>query len=158
MWQNPMLTQLQHLFDSWFPWITGAAGITAVLSWLPGGGAIITVITSALRFVASFFEMISPIINALLSGIIWSWRNIFWPGLLDILDSWATIVTVLLAGFILWTYLTAESKIQTVKIDKQLNVCEKALTQCKAPSKSKSKKATYWGDQDTPFPWIFTKS
>jgi|SRR4029077_1982083 len=146
-----ILTQLQTQFNEWLPWAAGAAGLTALLSWLPGGGAIVIVLTSALRFLASFFEMISPLINALFGGVIWLWKTVFLPGLLDILDSWVTIVTVLTMGAIMWFTFVSRYELQASGGNKELAVCQKSLSQCKAVSTTKERPA----EADTPFPWIF---
>lgn len=154
-----ILLKLQALFNEWLPWVTGAAGLTAVLSWLPGGGAIITILTSALRFVASFFEMISPIVNALFSGVIWVWKNILLPGVMNILTSWATIGTVLALGFTLWFFLISKYEYQGFKTNRELSTCQRALTSCKVATATKGKVKTpvHPAEADTEFPWYFWK-
>jgi hypothetical protein len=117
---------LQHLYDlisSYWSWLIGIAGLSALLSWIPGGGAAIAILTSALQMAASAFQMLSPIINAMINGVVWIWSNVIFPGLLHIFESWATIFTVLLMGSFLWVSLISDYKVRTATLQHRLNVC-----------------------------------
>jgi len=98
------------LLSSWIGWlglggfIASLGAMVAGISWIPGMSVILPILTSAL-------QMVSPIINALLTALIWFWTTILWPGLSDILDSWATIITVIFMGFVLLTVSNAQHKI-----------------------------------------------
>ncbi len=98
------------LLSNWIGWlgiggaIASLGAMVAGVSWLPGMSVILPILTSAL-------QMVSPIINAIFTLIIWFWTNILWPGLSDILDSWATIVTVVFMGFVLLTVSNAQHKV-----------------------------------------------
>lgn len=127
-----MLSQLYHLWslaNEYWQWLLGIAGLSAILSWIPGGGAAIGILTSALQFAASAFQSIAPIINGVLSAIIWIWSNIIWPGLLHILESWATIFTVLIMGGTLWFGLITDYKVKTISLQHRLNVCLSEIKQ-----------------------------
>jgi hypothetical protein len=120
MWQN-----LLNSINDYWGWAVGALGLTALISWLPGGGAVVSIILVGLRAVASFMEMIAPIVANIFSGIIWFWKTIIWPGLLDILDSWTTMLTVIFLGGVLWVGFIANYKIKQ-------NMDERALYKCQA--------------------------
>lgn len=83
---------VQNLIDNWLGWLGLSATTITILSFLPG----ITILTSGLKIVASLFEMVSPIVGGAISGLLWLWKTILLPGLLDILDSIATIITVVI--------------------------------------------------------------
>lgn len=113
--------------------LAGVAALIAGLSWIPGVGTVLSLATSAL-------QMAAPLINGVLAAIVWIWGAVLWPGLLDILDSWATIFTVLIMGAFLWFGLAARYEVQHVK-DRH------AISKCITPQQ----------DQDTEvdLPWPF---
>lgn len=127
------LTQIQSLINDYWQWLLGIAGLSAILSWIPGGGAAIAILTSALRVVASMIEAAAPIISALFSGVIWIWQKILLPGILDIIDSWATIFTIIIAGTIGWFIFVSKYEVSHYQEKKQLAQCQKALVNCKKP-------------------------
>lgn len=141
-------TQLQSLISDYWQWLLGIAGLSAILSWIPGGSAAIAIITSALQFAASFFQSISPIINGMFSGIIWIWSNVIWPGILDIIDSWPTIFTVLIAGVIGWFVFVSKYEVTQIKNNYALNQCQRALQSCKKPIPKEPQ-------VETQLPWPF---
>lgn len=118
-----MLQSLVNLFQDYWGWLMGIAGLSAVLSWIPGGGVAIGIIVSALKMVAAFFESISPLIGGIFQGLIWLWQKIIWPGLLDILDSWATILTVLICAGGLYFFLLSKYEIKHFNDQRQLTKC-----------------------------------
>lgn len=127
------LTQISNLINDYWQWLLGIAGLSAVLSWIPGGGAAIAILTSALRFAVSMVEMAAPIVASIFSGLIWIWQKIIWPGILDIVDSWATILTVLLAMGVGWLYFVSKYEVSGIRTNMSLNQCQRALQNCKQP-------------------------
>src|SRR5258708_3728482 len=88
---------MQTLFDNWLGWLglgATAATVISLLSWVPGIGI-------ALRIFASGLEIASPVINGILSGLIWIWGNILFPGLKGIFSSVSVTLTVatIFAGY-----------------------------------------------------------
>ena len=131
------LTQIQSLINDYWQWLIGIAGLSAILSWIPGGGAAIAILTSALRVAASAIEAAAPIISAIFSGFIWIWQKILLPGILDIIDSWATIFTILIAGTIGWFIFVSKYEVSQVQTNYSYNQCKKELQSCtkRAPPK-----------------------
>jgi len=131
------------LLSNWIGWLglgtalATAGSLIAGISWLPGMSVILPILTSAL-------QMISPIVNAALSGLFWIWSNILWPGLLDIMDSWATIFTVIIMGSFLWFGLASRYEVQHIK-DRHV------IAKCVAPQNVDNNEAEL--DLPWPFKW-----
>lgn len=142
------LSNLQSLINDYWQWLIGLAGLSAILSWLPGGGAAIAILTSALQFAASFFQSVSPIINGIFSGIIWIWSNILLPGFLNILGSWPTIFTIIIGGTIGWFIFVSKYEISHYQDQRQLLQCQRILDANKQPAPKKQ-------ETDIELPWPF---
>lgn len=143
------LTQIPSLINDYWQWLLGIAGLSAILSWIPGGGAAIAILTSALQFAASFFQSIAPIINGIFGGIIWIWSNVLWPGILDILDSWPTIFTVLIMGVVGYLFFVSKYEVAQIQTNYSYNQCKKELASCTKRSPPKEPEVEFQ------LPWPF---
>jgi uncharacterized membrane protein YqhA len=126
---------MQQLIDSWLTWLgLGGLGVGALLAaaWffglMPIIGAIATVVAGVL----------TPILKAIVEGMIWLWANVFWPGIVDILDDWVTIVTVAVMGGMLYLAIVGGYEYQLALSERQTNVCQAALK--KATAKQPARK------------------
>jgi hypothetical protein len=108
---------IQSLVDNWLGWLglgaTTALGVAAVLpflSWIPG-------VSIVLRIGTAIFEIMSPILQGIMAGLVWLWSNVIWPGLLDIADSVSTICTVLIlmGGIFLYTKFNHDIEIRNLR-------------------------------------------
>ena len=116
--------------------IASLGAMVAGISWLPGMSVILPILTSAL-------QMVSPIVNAALTALFWIWSTILLPGILDILDSWATIFTVIIMSSFLWFGLATRYEVQHIK-DRSV------ISKCAAPQSSDSETEL---DLPWPFKW-----
>ena len=114
---------MRTLVDHWLG-ILGLSGLSimgiftaiAGLSWIPGVGLVLRVIVAGL-------EAASPIINGIFAGLIWVWSTILLPGILDILDNWSTIFTVILMGTFLWIGLIARYEAKLISKSYVISKC-----------------------------------
>lgn len=114
---------LQNLLDNWLGWL-GLSGVgIGLLSLLPG----VTILTSVLKIIASLFEMAGPIIGGIISGVVWIWQKILWPGLLDIFDSVATIITVLIIVGAMFMYFDLKYKVETHNLRREVNSIKRVV-------------------------------
>lgn len=118
---------MQNLLDNWLGWLgLGGAGLAALTTGLwfmglmPIVGAVLNIFSTVLSVVAPFLNMIA---KAVAEGLDWLFRNVLFPGLKDIADSWATIATVVVMGAILWFGLLARTEVRVLHAQKQANVC-----------------------------------
>ena len=117
---------MRTLLDYWPGWLglgatfASIAALLAGLSWIPGVGL-------ALRVAIAALEAASPVINGFLSAIIWTWSKVLWPGILDILDSWATILTVLIMGGFLWFGLVARYEAKLISKSYVISKCKEPV-------------------------------
>lgn len=119
-----LTSQLVSLFNDWWSWAAGLLALAAGLSWLPGGGAVVGLIVAAAKAAASFLEILAPIISGVFQGIIWAWQKVIWPGILDIIDSWATILTVVIIGASLWFGLMSRYEIRHIQDQRRITQLE----------------------------------
>lgn len=147
-----MLQNLSSLINDYWSWAVGLLGLTAALSWIPGGGAVIGIVVSAFRIVASAFEVISPIISGIISAIVWVWKTILLPGLMDILDSWMTILTVAALLGLAWLVFVTRYEIKGIQTERSLARCTAELAKCKKPKL----KVPETPDVEYTLPWPFS--
>ena len=114
------MTRIIQIISDYWAWFIGFAGLATALSWLPGFGVGVTILTSGLRLIASFFEIISPVVNAVFSGVIYLWKEVLYPGLLDILDSIKTIITVGIIFLLMFLYFDIKYKIKTNNLEREV--------------------------------------
>lgn len=126
-----MIVYLQELLSNWTTWIGGILGLSAILSWIPGGGAVIGILTAGLRMLASAFEVISPVLNGILQGILYIWREVLWPTILDIFDNVRTIigVSIILSIVVVSTmfYMRGNDDIKYSNLQANYNSCRQEL-------------------------------
>lgn len=110
--------------------------------------------TAALQAVAGIVAAVGPavgvVLGALAQAVVWLWQAILWPGLRDILDSWATIATVLFAAGGLYLGIVAASEVRAIKTERALETCKADLA--KAKRKPSSIPQPTW-DLPWPFRW-----
>lgn len=139
---------LASVHDYW-GWFVGILGLSAALSWIPGGGAAIGIAVSALKIFASAIEAASPIISGIFSGIIWIWQKVLWPGLLNIFSNWATLFTVITLGGFIWFGVLADYKIKHFSDQTALSKCYQQI------SKNKNKLPDPEPEIGLQLPWPF---
>lgn len=83
------------------------------------------------KVLGAIVEIATPILKAIVDGIIWIWQKILWPGIVDILDTWATVLTVgaMMAG--LFLYIRVNDDIRYNNQTRQLNACHGELKKLK---------------------------
>lgn len=121
---------LAEWMNSLLMWLgLGGLGLSALVgaAWffglMPVLGAVATVVAA----------IVAPIAGAMVQGLVWTWQNIFWPGLWDILEDWVTILTVLTLGCFLWFGLKAHYEIQEFKQERALSACFADLKKARRP-------------------------
>jgi hypothetical protein len=113
-----------ELLNTWLAYLgLGGLGLGAMLgaAWFFGLMPVVGAVANVLAAV------LGPILKAVVEGVIWTWQNVLWPGLRDILDDWVTIVTVLLMGFLLWSILLARFEVQESRLERQVAACKVEL-------------------------------
>lgn len=118
---------IQIISDYW-AWFVGFAGLATALSWLPGFGVGVTILTSGLRIISSVFEMISPIINSVFTGLIYLWKEILYPGFLDIFDNIRTALTFVIIILFIFVFFDVKYKLKVSTLDKKITSVERAYT------------------------------
>lgn len=78
---------MKHLMD-WLPWLAGGGIITAV--------AVVVLAPSVATVLASYLVALSPLLKGAAEGIVAFVSEVLWPGVKDILDSYATVMCVVL--------------------------------------------------------------
>lgn len=106
---------------SWLPWVgvPAVAGL-GVLWWLAGGATV-------LKILATVFDIISPLLKGIVTGLVSLWENIFWPGLKNIFSQMVTLITVVTMGVILYTAQDVRDDIMTNRIMNELSSCKTEL-------------------------------
>lgn len=94
-------------------------GLSALIgaAWFFG---LLPIIGAAAQVVSS---VLSPILGAIIQGIIWTWENVFLPGLWNILSSLVTIVTVSTLMLLLYLYDKANDNIKYNNLQRAYNQC-----------------------------------
>lgn len=132
-----MIAYLQDLLSNWTTWIGGILGLSAILSWIPGGGAVVGILTAGLRMLASAFEVISPVLSAILQGILYIWREILLPTLIDIFDNVRTIIgiSIIVSLVVMSTmfYMRGNDDIKYSNLQNKYNACQSELRSINRP-------------------------
>jgi hypothetical protein len=94
----------------------------------------------ATKILGAIIEIATPILKAVVDGIIWVWQNIFWPGLKNILNSWATVLTVGTMMACMFLVIHENDTIRYNNQARQLNACHVELKKLrrKAPQTDQS--------------------
>lgn len=110
--------------QEWWSYLTpylgvGGLGLGAALSaaYLFG---MLPIIGAVLQFISA---VASPIITALIQGVVWLWQNIFWPGLLNIFKSLVTIITVCTIVGAMFLYTKVNDDIRFNNLQRVTNQC-----------------------------------
>jgi len=117
------------LLNNWIGWLGLGASLSALaafiagISWIPGVGTLLSIATAGLT-------MIAPLVNGVLSALVWIWSTVLWPGILDILDSWATIFTVIIICGMTYFGLAARYEVRHIRDTYTINKC---VTPTEAP-------------------------
>ena len=80
----------------WLPWFMGGSTLALL--------AVAILAPSVLTVAASWLSALSPLVTAISNGIVVAW-NILWDGVVDIIDSWKTVVTTIVLVLVaLWYF------------------------------------------------------
>jgi hypothetical protein len=115
-------------------WITGP--LTYWLGWVGIGVGSIGLIVLAVFLIfggpvlLSILKMLEPIGTKLSEGVAWLMSAIG-AGLKDILEDWTTILTVVLGGFILWSYIQTDAMLERRALTRDFEACRAELTTAK---------------------------
>lgn len=120
---------------SWFsdmtPWFALIAGLFAIVA-ITGLGKVMDILSKLL-------DIVGPALKSALEGVVngtkWVASTILWPGLKDILDSWATITTVIFMCTTVWFWM--DHKVD--KVVDQLSACQNENTRLERSMKSLGK-------------------
>jgi hypothetical protein len=118
---------------AWVPWLLGGGGLAAGLAVRFLGLA--PVLAALGKAVEVALAVAQPLLVAAAEGAVWLWQNVFWRGIKDIIDDWATLATVGAMGFFLWTSLEGKAKLQQHDLNKEIASVKKASAQCTAEMK-----------------------
>lgn len=141
--------------SNWFGWIVGGGvslGLILLVAVIFGLAPVLNVVGKVLE---GALEIAKPIAAAVVAGTIYFVSQVLWPGLKDILDDWVTIVTVIFAGFLLWSFLSTQQVLMKAEMTKNTNIIQqrlattntsllaarKELTSCKVEVQKLSRKA-----------------
>ena len=75
--------------------------------------------------------VVAPIAGAAVTGVVWLWQSVLWPGICDVFDSWVTIATVALSGALLWGWLAGTYEVRIAHAKSDLRVCQATLVKAK---------------------------
>lgn len=133
-----MFGDFWQTITGWLPWAAFGGGIAGLAAYFLG----LTPLLAALGQIASV------LLDALLKALGWIWANVIWPGLRDILDNLATIVTVviLVGSFYIGGKLSDDVKYANLQA--QHKSCMVDLVKAK-------KKASPVIQQPVTLPWPF---
>lgn len=118
---------LQSLWDNILGWLGLGATVAAaisLLSWIPGVG-------TALTIAASLLQMAAPVVNGVLSVVVWAFVNIILPGLKGIFSSVSVILTIVILFTSYYLFDKANDAIRYRNLQRQANSCTSAIREGK---------------------------
>lgn len=122
---------MQTLLDNWLGWLgLGGIGVAAIGSalWFMG---LMPIIAAVLNIFNVVLSILSPFLNmlaqSLADSLLWFCKSVLLPGIKDIIDSWATIFTVITMGCFLWFGLIARYEVQKTKKDYVISQCKNPI-------------------------------
>lgn len=140
------MQNLSQWFNGMTPWFALSAGLAGLIAYAVG-------LKSVLGIMEKVLDVVSPILKfvaeTLVACVKWSWNTIFWPGLKDILDSWVTILTVVVMGLMLWGYM--DHKVDNM-VD-QLEFCQSENVRLDKLAKKQGISTTQPGPLQWLWPW-----
>ena len=126
-------------FNGMVPWAAASAGIIGLVGWAVGLKSFMSILEKVADIVAPLLKMVT---TAIVAALTWTWNTIVWPGLEDIFDSWTTIATVLLMGFMLYGFM-----------DHKVDSGVEELTFCQSESGRLERELKKLGKSSTEPPW-----
>lgn len=112
----------------------GGLGVAALFALLGSTGAfaaLAEVLKTINLLLASILPILSQLLAGFLHGLHWVWEHIILKGLQDIVDSWATIGTVVLMGAILWGAIKFQYQARIEDRQAAINACYVELRKVK---------------------------
>ena len=108
---------------SWVPWVLGLGTIGWIILALLAPGVL---------------SVISPLLRGLAEGFVELWK-VLYEGLIDILDNWKTVVTVMILGWLLINYFTWKKQYDAEGVRTPTVTSKNSKPQKVAPSQKKEK-------------------
>lgn len=132
----------------WFGVSVAGLGLGTGVAWFFG---LMPILGAAAQVVAA---AVAPVVGAVVSGMVWVWQNILWPGIWrfasDILDDWVTVLGFVMSLGVLWFVVATPYKVRIATAERRLDVCTASLAAAKrrAPPVEEPRVELPW-----PFRW-----
>lgn len=111
----------------WMSWLgIGGLGAAGLAAWALG-------LPTLFKVLGAVVDIAAPVLKAIAEGIVWVWQWVLWPGIKDILDTWATVLTVggLMVG--LFLFMQVNDGLRLAAKGRDLQVCQTALSKARKP-------------------------